>query len=167
MAGSTVASSAERAPGPAAGAAGPRIPNGQSQNGSSAILCGEHQGNARRRMPADGTRPAGRRRLAERQVSITFGQMLTRARPIDVLFVILPHSLLLDIAGAAEAFRLADQHRGRLGLPPRFTLRFAAPHGQQPTSVGLTIADLEPLPGALDAPTWVVVVGQPSEHLGV
>jgi transcriptional regulator GlxA family with amidase domain len=92
--------------------------------------------------------------------------MLNRAQPIDVLFVIVPHSLLLDVAGAAEAFRLADQHRGRRGLPPRFHLRFAGPHATQATSVGLSIAGLEPLPQTLDAPTWVVVVGQPSEHLG-
>ncbi len=92
--------------------------------------------------------------------------MITRARPIDVLFVILPHSLLLDIAGPAEAFRLANQHRGNHGLPPRFRLRFAAPAGRQETSVGLTIAGLEPLPDAFSATTWVVVVGQPTEHLG-
>ena len=92
--------------------------------------------------------------------------MITRAHPIDVLFVILPHSLLLDIAGPAEAFRLANQHRGHHGLPPRFRLRFAAPNERQATSVGLPIAGLEPLPQDLDATTWVVVVGQPTEHLG-
>lgn len=85
---------------------------------------------------------------------------------IDVLFVILPHSLLLDIAGPAEAFRLADQHRGHRGLPPRFHLRFAAPNELQETSVGLSIANLEPLPEELSTTTWVVVVGQPTEHLG-
>ena len=37
--------------------------------------------------------------------------MITRARLIDVLFVIVRHSLLLDIAGPAEAFRLANLHR--------------------------------------------------------
>jgi transcriptional regulator GlxA family with amidase domain len=92
--------------------------------------------------------------------------MITRAQPIDILFVILPHSLLLDIAGPAEAFRLANQHRGRHALPPRFRLRFAAPSDLQETSVGLAIAGLEPLPEAFSAPTWVVVVGQPTEHLG-
>jgi transcriptional regulator GlxA family with amidase domain len=91
--------------------------------------------------------------------------MITRAQLIDVLFVIVPHSLLLDIAGPAEAFRLANQHRGRRGLPPRFRLRFAAPNATQDTSVGLSIAGLEPLPATFDATTWVVVVGQPSEHL--
>ena len=92
--------------------------------------------------------------------------MITRAHMIDVLFVIVPHSLLLDIAGPAEAFRLADQHRGNRGLPPRFRLRFAAPNEMQVTSVGLSIAGLEPLPQELCATTWVVVVGQPTEHLG-
>jgi transcriptional regulator GlxA family with amidase domain len=96
--------------------------------------------------------------------------MITRAAPpsqlIDVLFVIVPHALLLDIAGPAEAFRLANQHRERCGLAPRFRLRFAAPNEAQCTSVGLSIAGLESLPAELNDDTWVVVVGQPSEHLG-
>jgi transcriptional regulator GlxA family with amidase domain len=91
--------------------------------------------------------------------------MIARAHLIDVLFVILPHSLLLDIAGPAEAFRLANQHRERRGLPPRFRLRFAAPNDRQATSVGLSIGNLEPLPQDLSVATWVVVVGQPTEHL--
>jgi transcriptional regulator GlxA family with amidase domain len=92
--------------------------------------------------------------------------MIARDHLIDVLFVIVPHSLLLDIAGPAEAFRLANQHRGNRGLPPRFRLRFAAPNEAQETSVGLSIAGLEPLPQELAVTTWVVVVGQPTEHLG-
>ena len=92
--------------------------------------------------------------------------MITRSQPIDVLFVIVPHSLLLDIAGAAEAFRLANWHRELRGLPPRFHLRFASASERQDTSVGLAIAGLEPLPEELAAPTWVVVVGQPTKHLG-
>jgi len=92
--------------------------------------------------------------------------MITRAHLIDVLFVIVPHSLLLDIAGPAEAFRLANQHRQLRGLPPRFRLRFAAPGAMQDTSVGLSISGMEPLPQKLCATTWVVVVGQPTEHLG-
>jgi transcriptional regulator GlxA family with amidase domain len=92
--------------------------------------------------------------------------MITRAHPIEVLFVIVPHSLLLDIAGPAEAFRLANWHRELRGLPPRFSLRFAAPKEIQDTSVGLSISGLEPLPKELRAATWVVVVGQPTKHLG-
>jgi transcriptional regulator GlxA family with amidase domain len=81
---------------------------------------------------------------------------------VDLLFVIVPHSLLLDIAGPAEAFRLADLHRVARGLPPRFHLRFTADAPAISTSVGLCVADLEPLPEALKTPTWVVLVGQPS-----
>ena len=91
--------------------------------------------------------------------------MLEHADPIDVLFVVSPHSLLLDIAGPAEAFRLANLHRAMRGLPPRFRLRFAGPSPTLRTSVGLALADLEPLPACLDAPTWVVLVGQPNVHV--
>jgi len=90
--------------------------------------------------------------------------MLERVESIDVLFVISPHSLLLDIAGPAEAFRLANLHRATRCLPPRFRIRFSAPSAMLPTSVGLALAGLEPLPASLDAPTWVVLVGQPGVH---
>src|SRR3954468_23030300 len=93
--------------------------------------------------------------------------MITRTQLIDILFVIVPHSLVLDIAGPAEAFRLANQHRERRGLPPRFRLRFAGPATTLPTSVGLSLANLEPLPERLTAPTWVVVVGQPTAYVEV
>jgi transcriptional regulator GlxA family with amidase domain len=90
--------------------------------------------------------------------------MIARANLIDLLFVIAPHSLLLDIAGPAEAFRLANLHRERSGLPPRFRMRFAGPVATLPTSVGLQLADLVPLPQRLTTPTWVVLVGQPAAH---
>ena len=84
-----------------------------------------------------------------------------RTSLIDLLFVIAPHSLLLDIAGPAEAFRLANLRRAGQNLPPRFRLRFAASEPTALTSVGLSLARLEPLPRSLTSPTWVVVVGQP------
>jgi transcriptional regulator GlxA family with amidase domain len=92
--------------------------------------------------------------------------MIARAHLIDLLFVIPPYSLLLDIAGPAEAFRLANLHRDLRGLPPRFRLRFAGPVATVSTSVGLGLAHLEPLPERLSPPTWVVLVGQPSARLG-
>lgn len=88
--------------------------------------------------------------------------MIAIAEAIDVLLVIPPHSLLLDIAGPAEAFRLANLHRERRGLPPRFRLRFAGPASEVVTSVGLALAALEPLPESLRTSTWVVLIGQPS-----
>lgn len=91
--------------------------------------------------------------------------MIARAHLIDLLFVIAPQSLLLDIAGPAEAFRLANDHRALRGLPPRFRLRFASPVVPVPTSVGLSLAGVEPLPKRLERPTWLLLVGQPSTHL--
>jgi transcriptional regulator GlxA family with amidase domain len=87
-----------------------------------------------------------------------------RAR-VDVVFVLPPHALLLDLAGPAEALRLANQHLLRSGAPARFRLRFAGPQAQAPSSVGLGMAGLEPLPRELAAPTWLVLVGQPSATL--
>ena len=92
--------------------------------------------------------------------------MIARSSLIELLFVIAPNSLLLDIAGPAEAFRLANLHRETRGLPPRFRLRFASPVATVQTSVGLALADLEPLPPRFSAPTWVVLVGQPSAYVG-
>lgn len=81
---------------------------------------------------------------------------------IDILFVISPDSLLLDIAGPAEAFRLANLHRSRRGESERFRLRFAGPEARINTSVGMPLVELEPLPKELKSPTWVIVVGQPA-----
>jgi transcriptional regulator GlxA family with amidase domain len=88
--------------------------------------------------------------------------MNARSAPIDLLFVISPQSLLLDIAGPAEAFRLANLRYTNKRQPARFRLRFAGPVANTLSSVGLPLAALEPLPKALKSPTWVVLVGQPS-----
>lgn len=92
--------------------------------------------------------------------------MIAPIDQIDLLFVVPPRALLLDLAGPAEAFRLANTHRELLGLPHRFRLRFAGATPGTVTSVGLTLAALEPLPEALARPTWVVVSGRPSAWLG-
>jgi transcriptional regulator GlxA family with amidase domain len=84
--------------------------------------------------------------------------------PIDVLFVVAPHSLLLDIAGPAEAFRLVNTRHAEQGKGPHFRLRFAGSAASAPTSVGLPIA-LEPLPDTFATTTWVVIVGQPTVHV--
>ncbi len=91
--------------------------------------------------------------------------MNTRNTLIDLLFVLSPHSLLLDIAGPAEAFRLANLHRAERKQPPRFRLRFTGAATSFVSSVGLTLGELEPLPKTLKSPTWVVVVGQPAAQL--
>ncbi|HET6197490.1 MAG TPA: helix-turn-helix domain-containing protein [Acetobacteraceae bacterium] len=90
--------------------------------------------------------------------------MSPRKSPVDLLFVIAPHSLLLDVAGPAEAFRMANLWLAKRKQPPHFRLRFAAPTANPVTSVGLTLANLETLPKTLNPSTWVVIVGQPTVH---
>lgn len=90
----------------------------------------------------------------------------TKAAPaIDVLFVINARSLLLDIAGQAEAFRLANLHRSYQGLPPLFQLRYAGLEPNLTTSTGLQVSHLEPLPEDLPRPTWIVLIGQPAAQV--
>ncbi|MDT7837529.1 GlxA family transcriptional regulator [Aquabacterium sp. OR-4] len=82
---------------------------------------------------------------------------------IDVLFIVLPDTLLLDLAGPAEAFRLANQALARRGQPAAFHLRYAGPAPMARSSVGLMLAELEPLPEAFVRPTWTVLLGRPGE----
>lgn len=83
--------------------------------------------------------------------------------PVDVLFVVLPDTLLLDLAGPAEAFRLANQALQRQGKAPLWRLRHVGPQTEVTSSVGLRLAGLEPLPTALRRPTWVFLLGRPGE----
>jgi transcriptional regulator GlxA family with amidase domain len=85
---------------------------------------------------------------------------------IDVLFLVLPDTLLLDLAGPAEAFRLANQALARRGQGPAFRLRYVGPQAEAATSVGATLAAVEPLPAGLERPTWLVLLGQPSGSEG-
>jgi transcriptional regulator GlxA family with amidase domain len=82
---------------------------------------------------------------------------------IDVLFVVLPDTLLLDLAGPAEAFRLANQALQRQGLPAAFAMRYAGPQTTVVSSVGLALSQIEPLPNSFERPTWVVLLGRPGD----
>ncbi|WP_395698751.1 GlxA family transcriptional regulator [Aquabacterium sp.] len=84
-------------------------------------------------------------------------------QPVDVLYVVLPDTLLLDLAGPAEAFRLANQALQRRGRAPLFRQRYCGPLPAVSSSVGLTLAELEPLPARLSAPTWTVLLGRPGD----
>ncbi len=88
-----------------------------------------------------------------------------RGALIDVLFVVAPHTLLLDIAGPAESFRLANQQLAARGRPPQFRLRFASARQDVASSVGLQLCGLEILPPRLTQPTWLVLLGQHSAAL--
>ncbi len=72
----------------------------------------------------------------------------------DVYFVVLPKLVLLDVAGPAEAFRIAERR-----VPGSYRLHFVAPTESIECSVGLRLAALEPLPNALSPDAIVVVAG--------
>ena len=76
------------------------------------------------------------------------------ARPRDVVFVLLPRIVLLDLAGPADAFRNAE-----LRLPGSYRLRFVAPQPTLPAAVGLQFSGLEPLPERLAPETILVLIG--------
>ena len=82
---------------------------------------------------------------------------------IDVLFVVLPDTLLLDLAGPAETFRLANQALGRRGQGPLFRLLYVGPQAQVNSSVGLGLSPIAPLPSHLRAPSWVFLLGRPGD----
>lgn len=88
-------------------------------------------------------------------------------QPIQVYFVLLPGSLLLDWAGPAEALRIANQLLLRQGNMPRFRMRFVSPTPQTKSSVDVIISQLEPLPLNLPDGCWVVLLGQVGQTVDV
>ncbi len=72
----------------------------------------------------------------------------------EVVFVLLPNVVLLDLAGPADAFRNAANL-----VPGSYTLRFVAPRERLASAVGLNFADLEPLPPALAPGSLLVLTG--------
>lgn len=84
---------------------------------------------------------------------------------IRVVFVLLPHSLVLDWAGPAEALRIANQQLRAAGQPERFRIEFVSPDPAAVGSVGVTLAGLSPLPTRWDGPAWIVLVGLPGDTI--
>ncbi len=84
-----------------------------------------------------------------------------RKPPIPLYFVLLPGSLILDWAGPAEAFRMANQQLTARREPPRFDLRFIGPSAEPVTSVGVHVAGVQPFPDQVPPASWVVLVGMP------
>ena len=74
---------------------------------------------------------------------------------IPVVVVLPPRTLLLDVAGPLEVLRRANLIQDVV----RFDVRYVGATRSLRTSIGLTLAGLEPLPRALPAGTMIVVAG--------
>ena len=72
----------------------------------------------------------------------------------EVVFVLLPRVVLLDVAGPADAFRNAEAR-----APGSYRLRFIAPQAQIASAAGLALGGLEPLPAQLAARSMLVLTG--------
>ena len=77
-----------------------------------------------------------------------------------VLFAILPEVVLLDVAGASEAFRLAERE-----VPGSYQLRFISTQPTVRAAVGLHLDKLEPLPEHVPDHSIIVVTGVTSKAL--
>ena len=78
----------------------------------------------------------------------------------DVHFVVLPELVLLDLAGPAEAFRLASRK-----VPESYRLHFVSPTRGTHAAIGLQLSNLEPLPQKLTPDDIVVVTGNLSKQV--
>jgi len=76
-------------------------------------------------------------------------------RRIPVFVVVPPRLLLLDIAGPLEVLRQAN----RVQSSVRFEVRYIGPTSSLQTSIGITLAAIEPLPRELPPQSWVVLAG--------
>jgi transcriptional regulator GlxA family with amidase domain len=79
-----------------------------------------------------------------------------------VLFAILPEVVLLDVAGAAEAFRLAEREASG-----SYQLRFVGTQAAVRAAVGLQLHKLEPLPSRVPDHAVVVITGVTSKALSL
>lgn len=71
-----------------------------------------------------------------------------------VLFALLPQTVLLDVAGPAEAFRIAN----RLS-PGSYALRFVGATPTLESAIGLKLAALEPLPQRIGGQAIIALAG--------
>ncbi len=76
-------------------------------------------------------------------------------RQIPVFVLLPPRLLLLDIAGPLEVLRQANRVQGAV----RFDVRYVGPNPELLTSIGITLAAVEPLPSELPSEAWVVLAG--------
>lgn len=72
----------------------------------------------------------------------------------DVLFALLPRTVLLDVAGPAEAFRIANNFAAG-----SYSLRYVGSTRSVESGIGLQLGDLEPLPRKVPDGSLIVITG--------
>lgn len=77
------------------------------------------------------------------------------ARRIPVFVVLPPRLLLLDIAGPLEVLRQASRVQSKV----LFDVRYVGPSPELLTSIGISLAAIEPLPDNLPPEAWIVLAG--------
>jgi transcriptional regulator GlxA family with amidase domain len=93
---------------------------------------------------------------------------MEKAHTVEVYFVLLPDTLLLDVSGPAEVLRLAAKLAVSNAIdadaetPPRFELRYLSPCETVDTSIGLPLNGLSPLPRTIEAGAIIVIAGTAS-----
>ncbi len=76
----------------------------------------------------------------------------------QIYFVMLPQLVLLDLAGPAEAFRIANRK-----VPDSYILHFVGATKSLQSAIGLQLSALEPLPSRLTEQSIVVLTGVTGE----
>ncbi len=76
-----------------------------------------------------------------------------------VYFMLLPRTLLLDVAGPAEALRMANRYQNGV----QFDLHYIGPCSDVQTSIGLFLKKLAPLPRSLPDGAIIVLAGTVDE----
>ncbi|VVD72954.1 AraC family transcriptional regulator [Pandoraea aquatica] len=86
---------------------------------------------------------------------------MPRLQPVYLL--VMPNTLLLDVAAPAEALRIANHQQDEV----RFVLHYVGTQPSVATSIGLRLSPLDVLPDTLPADAWLVVTGTVEKPLPV
>ncbi|MGW6776674.1 GlxA family transcriptional regulator [Brucella pseudogrignonensis] len=89
-------------------------------------------------------------------------QTVDSHKTVRVFVVVPPRTLLLDVAGPMEVLRKANLEQNRV----QFEVTFIGPSETTLSSIGLTLANIEPLPDHLPDDALVVISGSADIPLG-
>lgn len=83
-------------------------------------------------------------------------------RPVEMIVVVPPRILLLDLAGPVEVLRKANLEQDSV----HFTARYVGPASTSSTSVGIDLTGIAPLPETLPDNAMILVPGNAAQPLG-